>query len=60
MAERDYGMWTQLATRIPKSLHHQLKVHCVTSETSVMDFVVQAVEEKLARDRGRRRRVSEQ
>jgi predicted HicB family RNase H-like nuclease len=38
----------QLATRIPKELHRRLKLHCVTAESSVMDFVVKAIEEKLA------------
>ena len=47
---------TQLATRIPKRLHRELRLHCVTAETSMMDFVVQAVEEKLARERRRGRR----
>jgi predicted HicB family RNase H-like nuclease len=46
--------WTQLATRIPKSLHRRLKLHCVTTDTSVMAFVVAAIEEKLGRE-GRRR-----
>ena len=41
--------WTQLATRIPKELHRRLKLHCVTHDTSVMDFVVEAIEEKLGR-----------
>ncbi len=41
--------WTQLATRIPKELHRRLKLHCVTHEVSVMDFVVGAIEEKLGR-----------
>ena len=41
--------WTQLATRIPKELHRRLKLHCVTHDTSVMDFVTQAIEEKLGR-----------
>ena len=40
---------TQLATRIPKELHRRLKLHCVTHDTSVMDFVVEAIEEKLGR-----------
>jgi len=31
---------TQLATRIPKELHRRLKLHCVTNDTSVMEFVV--------------------
>ena len=40
---------TQLATRIPKELHRRLKLHCVTNDTSVMEFVVEAIEEKLGR-----------
>ena len=40
---------TQLATRIPKELHRRLKVHCVTREIAVQDFVVQAIEERLGR-----------
>src|SRR5438034_11705003 len=42
-------VWTQLATRVPKALHRRLKLHCVTHDTSVMDFVTQAIEEKLGR-----------
>jgi len=49
-------VWVQLATRIPKPLHRTLKLHCVTTDTSVMGFVVEALKEKLARD-GRRRRA---
>ncbi len=41
--------WTQLATRIPKELHRRLKLHCVTNEIAVQDFVVEAIEEKLGR-----------
>jgi len=33
-------VWTQLATRIPKDLHRRLKLHCVTHDASVMEFVV--------------------
>jgi len=44
---------TQLATRIPKALHRQLKLHCVTHEVQLMEFVIRAIEEKLARE-GRR------
>jgi hypothetical protein len=46
-------VWVQLATRIPKSLHRELRLHCVTVGTSVMDFVVKAIEEKLAGPGGR-------
>ena len=49
-------IWTQLATRIPKELHRRLKLYCVHADTSVMEFVVAALKEKLARQgRGRRR-----
>ena len=58
MTRRDEEPWTQLATRIPKTLHRQLKLHCVTSDTSVMDFVVAAIEERLARASGRKRRAA--
>lgn len=54
-------IWVQLATRIPKHLHRELKLHCVKSDVSVMDFVVKALEEKLAREassgRSERRRA---
>ena len=49
MARSDGVVQVQLATRIPKSLHRKLRLHCVTTDTSVMNFVVQAIEEKLAR-----------
>jgi len=48
MARRDEEPWVQLATRIPKALHRQLKLHCVHTDSSVMDFVVAALGEKLA------------
>jgi hypothetical protein len=47
-------VWVQLATRIPKQLHRELKLYCVKSDVSVMDFVVSALQDKLSRDaRGR-------
>ena len=51
-------VWVQLATRIPKHLHRELKLHCVKSDVSVMEFVVSALQDKLARDgrKGERRR----
>jgi predicted HicB family RNase H-like nuclease len=52
MAGSEAVVWVQLGTRIPKALHRALKLHCVTAETSVMDFVTKAIEEKLARSRG--------
>ena len=55
MPKRHDEPWVQLATRIPKRVHRQLKLHCVTSDTSVMDFVVTSLEERLARESGRKR-----
>jgi predicted HicB family RNase H-like nuclease len=40
----------QLATRVPKTLHRGIKLHCVKTETSLMTFVVEALQEKLARE----------
>ena len=57
MADRGDEAWVQLATRIPKTLHRQLKLHCVQSDTSVMDFVVMALKEKLGKSGGRKRQA---
>ena len=56
MAEGD-EVWVQLATRIPKALHRDLKLHCVETETSVMEFVTQAIAEKLAGGAARPKKV---
>ena len=48
MTERDEPI-AQLATRIPKDLHRRLKLHCVTHEIALQDFVTQAIQEKLGR-----------
>jgi predicted HicB family RNase H-like nuclease len=45
-------IWTQLATRIPKSLHRRLKLHCVTHDIALQQFVTDAVREKLGRKPG--------
>lgn len=45
-------LWVQLATRIPRTLHRGMKVHCVRSEMSVMDFVVNAIADALNRPAG--------
>ena len=58
MAQGDEEPWTQLATRIPKELHRRLKLHCVTHEIAVQDFVVEAIEEKLKSGRKRGRAAS--
>jgi hypothetical protein len=36
--------------------HHELKLYCVKVDATVMQFVVDAVEETLARVEGRRRK----
>jgi len=46
--------WVQLATRIPKTLHRSVRLHCVEVEMSIMEFVIAAIERKLQRD-GKRR-----
>ena len=46
----DQEVWVQLATRIPKHLHRELKLHCVKADVSLMDFVVSALEDKLQRE----------
>ena len=38
-----------LSTRIPKDLHRRLRLHCVTHDIAVQDFVTQAIQEKLGR-----------
>jgi len=48
MAKTD-ELISQLATRIPKDLHRRLKLHCVTNDIMVQDFVVAAIEERLGR-----------
>ena len=52
MATMNEDVWVQLATRIPKDLHRALKLHCVKSDVSVMEFVVKAIEDKLGRAPG--------
>ncbi len=49
MANED-EVWVQLATRIPKQLHRELKLHCVKADVSLMEFVVSALEDKLQRE----------
>ena len=49
MAKGEAEVWTQLATRVPKELHRRLKLYCVTHEIVLMQFVTEAIEEKLGR-----------
>jgi len=44
--------WVQLATRIPRRLHREMKLHCVANEVSLMAFVVEALREKLQAGEG--------
>jgi predicted HicB family RNase H-like nuclease len=46
MAKED-DVLIQLATRIPKGLHREIKLFCVHNGISVMEFVATALEEKL-------------
>ena len=48
MAKND-DVLIQLATRIPRSLHRDIKLHCVANSISVMEFVAAALETKLRR-----------
>jgi len=43
----------QLATRVPRALHREIKLHCVANGLSVMDFVADALTTKLRGDRRR-------
>jgi hypothetical protein len=52
MQQGEDGAWVQLATRIPRALQRKLRLHCVTTETSVMNFVTIAIREKLAASSG--------
>jgi predicted HicB family RNase H-like nuclease len=49
MARQATEPWDQLATRVPKELHRRLKLHCVTHDIMVQQFVTEAIEEKLGR-----------
>jgi predicted HicB family RNase H-like nuclease len=49
---KDADVLIQLATRIPRSLHREIKIHCVANGISVMEFVATALEARLHRPRG--------
>ena len=51
MAKAEEVASTQLATRIPKNLHHRLKLYCVTHDMPLMQFVVEAIETRLGQKR---------
>ena len=46
---KDDDVLIQLATRIPKGLHREIKLYCVQNSISVMEFVAAALEDKLRR-----------
>jgi hypothetical protein len=50
--------WTQLTTRIPQELHRRLRLHCVTHDIVLMHFLAAAIEEKLGRKRGSKKRTT--
>jgi len=56
MPKASNEIWVQLATRIPKNLHRELKLHCVGSDISVMEFVVTALKDHLGRESARSER----
>jgi hypothetical protein len=37
----------QLVTRIPYALRHRAKVHCVENDTTLTQFVIDAIRERL-------------
>ena len=47
MTKVEADVQVQLATRIPKVLHRELKLHCVKADKPLMEFVVEAVQERL-------------
>lgn len=47
MADKDDDILVQLATRIPKGLHREIKLFCVKGNISVMEFVAGALEDSL-------------
>ena len=53
MASKADEAFVTLATRIPKTLHHQLRIYSVETGISQMEFVCAALQEKL-RDSGAR------
>jgi hypothetical protein len=39
---------TQLVTRIPRALRRRVKLHCLMRETTLTQFVVDAISERLS------------
>ena len=57
---KDDDVLIQLATRIPKTLHREIKLHCVSHGISVMEFVAAALEDKLRKSPAGRKRTAAQ
>jgi hypothetical protein len=47
--------WIHLGVRVPRELRRRLRLHCVESGTTVMDFTIAAIREQLERKGARRR-----
>jgi len=58
MPDKDDDVLIQLATRIPKTLHREIKLHCVSQGISVMEFVAAALEDRLRKSGARRKAAS--
>jgi predicted HicB family RNase H-like nuclease len=56
--QRPKKPWTQLSTRIPKELHRRLRLYCVKHDIVLMRFVAAAIEEKLGRTRGSKKKTA--
>jgi hypothetical protein len=48
---REAEATVMVSTRIPKELHRRMRLHCVTRETKMMDFVTAAIDEALRKSR---------
>ena len=58
MAHKEDDVLIQLATRIPKTLHREIKLLCVSSGISVMEFVAAALEDKLRKGGAKKKAAS--
>ncbi len=45
----------QRAARIPKARHRALMLHCVNADKPLMELVVEALQQRLAKTAGRKR-----
>lgn len=46
---RDGDVVVQLATRVPKTLYREVKLHCVEESISISDLVAEALKDILAK-----------